>query len=454
MYCKKLVTGFFILFLFLFFNSTFVFSQGEKYSLNVSSGNNALSIHKSKQNSSLVYQCPMKCEGKKTYDNLGKCPVCSMNLVEIVGPSQHSTAFFKHRKRYPFNVSAWFSALSINKFKFDVADVNLSLFFTNIGSINTLNTGMGYTLVQNNFKGVNLNAGVTSIRGNTGGFILSAIGNLHGGNIKGFEIGGLFNTTTKAMDGVQIAGTANYTLGNFAGSQISLVVNIAGNDFKGAQFGNSNVIGGNLKGVQIGTTFNAVSNFAEGLQLAPGNIAGINDGVQIGVLNVNSVNNLIQLGVVNITDYQKGIPIGAVNIATKNGGASWINFSSNYAAVTTGLKINAANFVSYLEGSYNIFDTKNTKSGSIAAYYGYDFKIGDKFLLTPNAGYAEIFEDKSVEDSWIHQFAIQGRLIGQMELTKKIRFIGGIGYSYRVQAKSGDDFNKNQVFGLAGFSFF
>lgn len=385
MYYKKFFTGLFILFLFIFFNSTSVFSQG---------------------------------------------------------------------KKYPFNVSAWYSALSINKSKQDIADVNLTLFMTNIGSINTLNTGMGYTLVQNNFKGVNINAGVTNIRGNFGGFILSAIGNLHGGNIKGLEIGGLFNTTSKGMKGVQIAGTANYTLGDFSGSQISLVVNITGNNFKGAQFGNSNVIGGNLKGVQIGTTFNAVSNTASGLQLSPGNMAGINNGVQIGLLNVNSVNNLIQLGLVNITDYQKGVPIGAVNIATKNGGASWINFSSNYAAITTGLKINAAKFVSYLEGSYNIFDTKNTKSGSIAAYYGYDFKIGDKFLLTPNAGYAEIFEDKTVEDSWIHQFAIQGRLIGQMEITKKIRFIGGVGYSYRVQAKSGDDFNKNQVFGLAGFSFF
>ena len=26
------------------------------------------------------YQCPMKCEGDKTYDEPGKCPVCGMNL--------------------------------------------------------------------------------------------------------------------------------------------------------------------------------------------------------------------------------------------------------------------------------------------------------------------------------------------------------------------------------------
>lgn len=26
------------------------------------------------------YQCPMKCEGEKTYDKSGQCPVCNMDL--------------------------------------------------------------------------------------------------------------------------------------------------------------------------------------------------------------------------------------------------------------------------------------------------------------------------------------------------------------------------------------
>ena len=30
-----------------------------------------------------VYECPMKCEGDKTYDKAGKCPVCGMDLVEV-----------------------------------------------------------------------------------------------------------------------------------------------------------------------------------------------------------------------------------------------------------------------------------------------------------------------------------------------------------------------------------
>lgn len=30
-----------------------------------------------------VYQCPMKCEGEKTYNQPGSCPVCKMDLVSV-----------------------------------------------------------------------------------------------------------------------------------------------------------------------------------------------------------------------------------------------------------------------------------------------------------------------------------------------------------------------------------
>jgi len=29
------------------------------------------------------YQCPMKCEGEKTYAQQGECPVCHMELKEV-----------------------------------------------------------------------------------------------------------------------------------------------------------------------------------------------------------------------------------------------------------------------------------------------------------------------------------------------------------------------------------
>jgi hypothetical protein len=30
-----------------------------------------------------TYACPMKCEGDKTYDKAGTCPVCNMDLEEV-----------------------------------------------------------------------------------------------------------------------------------------------------------------------------------------------------------------------------------------------------------------------------------------------------------------------------------------------------------------------------------
>ena len=34
------------------------------------------------------YYCPMKCEGDKTYDHPGTCPVCNMHLVPV-GEKHH-----------------------------------------------------------------------------------------------------------------------------------------------------------------------------------------------------------------------------------------------------------------------------------------------------------------------------------------------------------------------------
>lgn len=31
----------------------------------------------------VAYQCPMKCEGDKKYDKAGKCPKCNMNLTKV-----------------------------------------------------------------------------------------------------------------------------------------------------------------------------------------------------------------------------------------------------------------------------------------------------------------------------------------------------------------------------------
>ncbi|MFY9152717.1 MAG: heavy metal-binding domain-containing protein [Prolixibacteraceae bacterium] len=36
-----------------------------------------------------LYRCPMGCEGDKTYDSPGNCPVCNMKLVPVNDSGSH-----------------------------------------------------------------------------------------------------------------------------------------------------------------------------------------------------------------------------------------------------------------------------------------------------------------------------------------------------------------------------
>lgn len=41
------------------------------------------------QTANAMYQCPMKCEGEKMYDNPGQCPVCKMDLGKVEGMQEN-----------------------------------------------------------------------------------------------------------------------------------------------------------------------------------------------------------------------------------------------------------------------------------------------------------------------------------------------------------------------------
>jgi len=46
-------------------------------------GNEHVHQHDNDSQSETIYQCPMKCEGDKTYSEPGRCPVCGMNLAPV-----------------------------------------------------------------------------------------------------------------------------------------------------------------------------------------------------------------------------------------------------------------------------------------------------------------------------------------------------------------------------------
>ena len=61
----------------------FMASCGSKTSENKTEGN------ATEQTLDAKYQCPMKCEGDKTYDKPGSCPVCNMDLEKVEASHEH-----------------------------------------------------------------------------------------------------------------------------------------------------------------------------------------------------------------------------------------------------------------------------------------------------------------------------------------------------------------------------
>ncbi len=43
-----------------------------------------------------MYQCPMKCEGEKKYEEEGKCPECGMNLIQVEDNHNHNHSEHEH----------------------------------------------------------------------------------------------------------------------------------------------------------------------------------------------------------------------------------------------------------------------------------------------------------------------------------------------------------------------
>ena len=58
-------------------------NSSEGHKLNSSCVSKANNIYKRKVQQETKYQCPMNCEGNKTYIQPGECPECNMQLVVV-----------------------------------------------------------------------------------------------------------------------------------------------------------------------------------------------------------------------------------------------------------------------------------------------------------------------------------------------------------------------------------
>ncbi len=63
----------------------------KKYFLMIVTALIAVTVNVSAQTNAAQYQCPMKCEGEKTYDKPGICPVCKMDLKKAAEKNSDKT---------------------------------------------------------------------------------------------------------------------------------------------------------------------------------------------------------------------------------------------------------------------------------------------------------------------------------------------------------------------------
>jgi len=64
--------------------------------------------NKNQENEVTVYQCPMKCEGEKTYQQEGSCPVCNMDLKLVNSDKEHEHNSYEISETSIFNLkSKW-----------------------------------------------------------------------------------------------------------------------------------------------------------------------------------------------------------------------------------------------------------------------------------------------------------------------------------------------------------
>jgi hypothetical protein len=347
---------------------------------------------------------------------------------------------------YFLNVSIFYP-LSINKTKNDSANINLSLFYGHIGSVEGVDLGGLVSVIKNELKGLQI-TGFAGITGDyTSGIQISGlfniagdklkgaqfagIGNIAGEDSRGIQGAGIFNITGDEFRGLQGSGIFNITGERFTGVQGSGIFNIVGEDFKGIQAGGIfNITGEKFEGLQAAGIFNIAGDYIKGLQAAIINITPDLQGLQIGIVNAAETVKGAQVGIVNLSKKMQGVPVGLVNLS-KDGRIRMTTWGSSVTAVNTGVKFMVKNIYSILSiGGINLY---KDIPGSISYGFHYGFHIPLKNLFFDiDLGYMNIDNKtwfKTVKGTPDHQVLKVRGMLG-IDISKKFSIFAGTGLRY------------------------
>jgi hypothetical protein len=396
-----------------------------------------------------------------------RAKICGLILILILlgfgFPVSAQEEDFDPGKHYVVNFSLYYP-VSLNKTEFDRVNLNLSLAYGKVGSVQGLDLSCGASAVHGRLQGLQV-CGLLSVVGESGqgiqisgllsiagenffGLQASSLINIAGEDFKGiqatglmniigqegmaFQASGLGNVVGENLSGVQASGLFNVVGENLSGVQASGLFNVVGEDYKGIQAsGLFNVVGEGCFGIQAAGLFSVTGDVLRGLQTGSFNIASRSEGLQIGVCNVAGSNRGVQIGVVNYTHEENtGLPLGLVNIA-ENGNIRGVLWGGNLVGGTAGIKFSVGHVYSILSlGALNLNDDIG-RSLSYGFHYGGSVPLSH-FFLRADVGYRFRDNRKLFRSDFRDpdQFIFEGRVLLEIPLFPHLSAIIGGGTCY------------------------
>jgi len=332
--------------------------------------------------------------------------------------------------QHPVNFS-FFYPLSTNRDPMVETHFRLGILYGRVGAIH----------------GVDLSGVVGRIHGEMSGFQVTGVATVNGGEFRGASVTGLLHYGGGDARGVQLSGLVNYGRGMFRGFQYASLFNYAEKDFVGVQLTSMynlanadaryaqiasivNIVSGSFRGLQASGGINYVQEEARGLQAGLFDYAHTIHGAQIALLNVAGTAHAAQLGAVNVARKNDVFALGLVSVAN-NGGADWVSFASNLAAINTGVRTSLLGFYSMFTLGVGDVQEERGDTAFLTWNYGYGFGLWRRWSLDTDLGFVHVMpqsSDDPAENDRLH-YALQARALGEWRLSERTSVFGGAGLS-------------------------
>ena len=357
---------------------------------------------------------------------------------------------------HPVNLSLFYP-ISTNRDPDLSTNFRPNLIYSKIGAVRGLDLNGVVGSVRRDMVGFQVNGIYSHISGEFRGVGVSGVASYVKSNAVGFQFAGLVNFVRADFSGFQFANIMNYVEGEMTGVQATALFNLNDGNVRYFQYSSiANAVAGDVTGVQAAAGLNYVNESMVGGQLALANFAKNMTGVQIGLGNVAGDAWGVQVGFVNFSTRLDGVPLGMINYVRDGGDSDWITYASNIAAVSTGVRTIDRRLYSFF--AIGVDDLQEDRSGTafLSWHYGYAVPIAARWKIGGDLGYVHIMPQSSSdpEVNTRAHFAVQGRIVLEVELREKFKLFGGGGVSQRNSAYSSDNMSSTDPLVVLGISLY